>query len=185
MDVSTCPLIKTISIGCDNTDTMSSLLLSFFEDLQSCTLSAQNLTMPITLGLIGHHETLTKLTIMDEVPNESAMRCLQLVLKLCLHLQVLSLESIVYDMERVRKHRWGFLDLQELRVRIKDLDASQDIDRCIAQLRAWRRSGSTEGTQSLETDTVSTRVARHLLQFKKLTTIWLGTKVYYIRPSTA
>ncbi|KAF9899370.1 hypothetical protein EC991_008994 [Linnemannia zychae] len=186
LDVSAmCPLLKTITLGSKDEDAISKLLLNSFDGLQSCTLSAKNLTMSTAVGLVSQLYTLTSLIITDEMQDESSTQWLWLVLKLCRHLQFISLESIVCDLEKIGKHRLRCSDLRELRLRIQGFDTPEDIDRCIMQLCAWRRSCDDAETQFKETDSISTRVARHLLQFKKLTTVWFGTKDYYIRPSTA
>lgn len=79
----------------------------------------------------------------------------------------------------------GSRDLKELRVMFKGLEATQDIEGCVKQLCGLRQAGGVMGAQPMAKDTISTRVAKHLMQFKKLRTVWLGTKDYYLPPFSA
>ncbi|KAG0367593.1 hypothetical protein BGX24_003166 [Mortierella sp. AD032] len=185
LDFSTwCPLLQTITFARNNTDLMSSLLLNAFTGLKSCTLSAQNITMSTAFGLVVHHETLISLIINGDIQDNSSLQYLALILRLCRHLQTLSLESIVCDFEKVYKSLSGSLGLRELRVRFKGFDAPQDIDSCIQQVCDWRRSGNITSIQPKYDDSISTRVAHFLVSLKQLRTVWLGTKVYYLPPSS-
>ncbi|KAF9539444.1 hypothetical protein EC957_005403 [Mortierella hygrophila] len=172
-----CPLLKTITFGSDDTDAMSALLLNSFKDLQSCTLSAKTLAMSTALGLVSHLDSLTTIRITDEAQEATSMQMLSVIVKLCHNLQVLSFESLVCDVEAVEKIRWGCKDLIELRMRFKGLDKPQDIDGCLRKMCVMRRTGGIVVTRPMDMGTISVRVVQHLLQFKKLRTVWLGPKI--------
>ncbi|KAG0274537.1 hypothetical protein BGZ95_009690 [Linnemannia exigua] len=160
---------------------MSKLLLGAFTGLKSCTFSAQNLTMSTAFGLVAHYETLISLTIQGEILDKSSMKCLPLLWKLSPNLQMLSIESLILDL-KANKTLWGSLGWRELRVRIRGLDAPQDIDRCIQQVCNWRRSGNIASIRPQDGDSISTRSAQFLLSLRQLRTVWLGTKAYYLPP---
>ncbi|OAQ21997.1 hypothetical protein K457DRAFT_143634 [Linnemannia elongata AG-77] len=182
-----CPLLKTITFGSYDTDTeaMSALLLSNFKDLESCTLPAKTLVMSTTLGLVSLVDSLTTIRITGDAQDATTTRFLSVIMKLCRNLQVLSFETLVYDVEAVEKSQWKCKDLRELRVRFKGLDTPQKIDGCIKKLCSSRRSGGIALTRRKDVDMISTRVVQHLLQFKKLRTLWLGTEGYYLPCSPA
>ncbi|KAF9146269.1 hypothetical protein BGX30_002525 [Mortierella sp. GBA39] len=178
-----CPLLKTVTFGSDVTEAISTLLLNNFKDLQSCTLSAKALAMSTALGLVSHLDSLTTVRFTGKAQNSASIQLLSVIVKLCRNLQVLSFESLVCDVEAVEKSRWGCKDLRELRVRFKGLDTPHDIDGCLGKLCAMRRTGGIVVTRPIEMGTISTQVFQHLFQFKKLRTVWLGTKDYYLPPS--
>ncbi|KAG0274534.1 hypothetical protein BGZ95_009687 [Linnemannia exigua] len=180
-----CPLLKTITFGgTENTRMISDLLQTNFKDLESCRLSVHSLDMSTTLGLIGHLDTLTSITITDKLQVAEPMPWFYLIPKVCRRLQVLSLESFALDIECVEENRWGCQDLRELRVQFKDLDAPHDIDACLKKVCDRKRIGGAAPSRPMDKDITLTRVHQHLLQFKKLRIVWLGTKDYYLPPST-
>ncbi|KAG0313711.1 hypothetical protein BGZ97_009976 [Linnemannia gamsii] len=184
-----CPLLKTITFNSNNdtsnnsdkTELISELLFVYFKDLESCKLSANNMALSTAFGLTGHQETITSIVITDKLQGTQSMPWLYLIPKLCKRLQVLSLESFVVDMESIENHPWGCMELKELRTRFKDLDTPQDIDSCLKEIYRGRRS-SAASILNLTNDkgAVLERVSGHLLQFKYLRTVWLGTEVKYL-----
>ncbi|KAG0365432.1 hypothetical protein BGX24_004157 [Mortierella sp. AD032] len=171
--------------------TASTLLGATFGGLESCTLSAQVLAVSTVLGLITHQKSLTSLYItktygltkFDVAQEDAALKDTQLVQwlymipRLCHRLQVLSLELFVCDINEIESHVWACADLRELRLRVKGLDSDQDIDMCLKQVRNQRRPYDLNMKKSQNSETIVTRVARHLLQFKHLKTVCLGTQV--------
>ncbi|KAG9061047.1 hypothetical protein KI688_007676 [Linnemannia hyalina] len=180
-----CPLLQTVTFGSDDTDAISALLLNNFKDLKSCTLSAKTLAMSTALGLVSHMDSLTTIRFTGEAQEATSMQLLSVTMKLCRNLQVLSFESLVCDVETVEKIRWGCKGLRELRVRFQGLDTPEDIDGCLKKLCVTTRSGGIGSTRHLDKDTISTRIVQHLLQFKQLRTVWLGTKDYDLHRSSA
>ncbi|KAF9999338.1 hypothetical protein BGZ65_005299 [Modicella reniformis] len=116
----------------------------------------------------------------------------------CLRLQEFSLQSHEMDMDDVDRFSWMCQDLQVLHVRIKDLNTTDKINTTLQMWvdgkRAKRGNNvnketeqATQATQYLnpssvgypkQQDAIEFRVARHLLRFKKLRTVWLGTKIW-------
>lgn len=184
-----CPHLKTITFGTKGTELISSLLINTFETLETCTITGECLTSSTALGLIAHKDTLTSIVIKDKTPQNDWRNWFQMIPRLCLHLQVLSLEPLSFDSETLDSFQWGCKDLRELRVRISDIgdgrqEAADGIDECLAQLCDWRRFGVGASLIRFKgKESITTSVCHFLFQFKKLRTVWLGTKDYYLPPS--
>ncbi|KAF9090878.1 hypothetical protein BGX29_011256 [Mortierella sp. GBA35] len=175
-----CPLLKTIRFGNDSsTDDISALLLNCFKLLTSCTFFSKNLDILTYAACIDHLQTITSITIIgDELPQEASRKWIYHIPKLCLHLEVFSIEQLAMDVETVEEHPWSCKNLKELRVRFKGLEDSQSIDACLATACSRRRSGSSE----TKLNAISERVIQHLLQFQQLKTVSLGSKGHYLPP---
>ncbi|KAF9090877.1 hypothetical protein BGX29_011255 [Mortierella sp. GBA35] len=172
---------QTVRFGNDNKETMSNLLLYSFTGLESVAFPAQNLVMSTALGLITHQETLTSIRIMDKIQDPSLMQWFYFLPRLCRNLEVLSIEQLVLNMDAVEKHRWSCEKLKELRVRFEGLDTPQDIDGCLMNICVRSCTSDTPlAGPGTNMETISSRVTHHLLHFKKLKTVWLGTKVHYL-----
>ncbi|KAG0296144.1 hypothetical protein BGZ97_004625 [Linnemannia gamsii] len=178
-----CPHLKNIRIYHGDSATASDLLAEAFVGLESCTLSHKLFDASTILGLIAHQDSLTSVSITNAgviIQDESSLKCLYMIPRLCRRLQFLSMESIAYEIERVESRKWVCKDLRELRVRFKGLDTPNEIDGCLKQLCSMRQSGVTSLAQPMAPDAIVTRIAHHLLQFKQLRTVWLGSKDYYL-----
>ncbi|KAK3845410.1 MAG: hypothetical protein J3R72DRAFT_418446 [Linnemannia gamsii] len=127
---------------------------------------------------------------------------LQLLPRSCPRLEVLSVHLHEMDMDIVERNGWICKGLRVLRVRIKELDTEAKISRALGLWYEWlkvksRRSSTSAGERggsggcagegegeegmSLLDRSIEARVARHLLQFEKLETIWLGYKTWSLR----
>ncbi|KAF9099856.1 hypothetical protein BGX29_006907 [Mortierella sp. GBA35] len=181
-----CPLLKDIRLVDGLSDTASDLLVNIFNSLESCNISSHFLSSSTVLGLVAHQDTLTSFTITNAstFQDTSSMQWFYFIPKLCLHLRILSVEPLVCEMEAIEKHKWVCKDLKGLRIRILRLESVQNIDGCLKQVELLRRAGLPPTTTRPEKilGTTSSRVSHHLLQFKKLTTVRLGSKDYYLTP---
>ncbi|KAF9129765.1 hypothetical protein BGW39_003837 [Mortierella sp. 14UC] len=171
------PLLKTLRFDpVADTVELSDLLVNCIRLPQSCTFSAENLDVSLLLSLTTHYDTLTSITITDKCTDAEEMRWVYLIPKMCLNLKVLSMEELTLEMELVEEHQWRCQDLQELRVRFKGLEDLKAIDECLISVCSHRRRPSSRVTS----ESISSQVSQHLLQFCKLKTVWLGSKVYYL-----
>lgn len=164
-----CPQLSKITFGAESTELISNLLINTFERIEICTFSAKNLTASTALGLVAHQKSLTSITITVATKYKTLVQWFHMIPRMCTHLQVLSLESLVFDSEAVDTSQWGCKRLQELRMQFKDLNDPWDIDGCLKQLCDWRRFGGSS-------------LAQYLSQFENMRTIWLGTRDYYLPP---
>ncbi|KAI7816463.1 hypothetical protein BC939DRAFT_508297 [Gamsiella multidivaricata] len=86
------------------------------------------------------------------------------------------------DIDAIEKVRWTCMDLKLLYIRISGLDTEEKIDRTVQLWLDGRelleKMGSGEGGSFIAEDTsIEARVARHLLQFKKLHRLWLRHQI--------
>ncbi|KAG0203134.1 hypothetical protein BGX28_004504 [Mortierella sp. GBA30] len=118
----------------------------------------------------------------------------------CPKLETLEIPDHEMDMDDVESVDWACKDLSELRVRIKGLDTAEKIDDA---LDLWKKRrlhekasvpninafSTNAGLMSIvmgvddveaESTSIEARVARHLLRFDRLTTVWLGTSVWSV-----
>ncbi|KAF9539443.1 hypothetical protein EC957_005402 [Mortierella hygrophila] len=185
-----CPLLYHIQFN-DNDSAMASYLLTnTFTGLQSCCLLDAIIDSSTVFGLVTHRDSLTSVSVMatsiaDIDYRPTTIDWLYMIPRFCQHLQVLDLESYLWDIHEIEDHWWVCEGLQELRVRFKGLNTPQDIDDCLKNLCDLIRSGCTGLIRPRDKDTVSTRVVRHLLRFKQLRTVWLGTEDYCVPRSSA
>jgi hypothetical protein len=134
---------------------------------------------------------------------QASGRLLQLIPRGCPHLEVLSLHLHEMDMDEVEKGEWACKNLRTLRVRIKGLDTKKKISKALSQWyadlvttseRRWSAAKTiTEGSMDVDKSyeggssmvasakSIEARVARHLLKFEKLETVWLGYKTWSLR----
>ncbi|KAF9123323.1 hypothetical protein BGW39_009108 [Mortierella sp. 14UC] len=173
-----CPFLNTLRFSHATTDNLSDLLLDCFQLVEACTFSAKNLETVTTIACINHMQTLTSVTIADELaePDSPVMKWLYFIPKLCLHLEYLSIEKLALDIGTVKRHHWSCRDLRELRVRFKGLESGEDIGRCAKQVYAWRQTGSMLPVDG----TIVSRVSHYLIQFTQLSVVWMGTKDYFL-----
>ncbi|KAF9154791.1 hypothetical protein BG015_011973 [Linnemannia schmuckeri] len=177
-----CPDLKNITFGHDNPELISNLLINTFQKVESCTPLAENLTPSTALGLIAHQATLMSIAIQGEMEDTTWTQWFHTIPRLCSNLQVLSLKSLELDSKSLDAFQWGCKDLRELRVRFKDLGDPEEIDTCLMPLCDWRRFGGGVFIPHKDKVNIETRVCQFLFQFKKLRTVWLGTKDYYLSP---
>lgn len=110
---------------------------------------------------------------------------LQLVPRRCSRLRVLDLHFFEMEMDAVERGEWTCKGLRTLRVRVMGLDTKDRILKAIELWRAGcrRRSQEKAGTMMVKEEDVmdmpiEARVARHLLKFERLSSVWLGYKTW-------
>ncbi|KAF9134222.1 hypothetical protein BGW39_007693 [Mortierella sp. 14UC] len=117
---------------------------------------------------------------------QASGRYLQLIPRCCSKLDSLNLHFHEMKMDDIEMGEWVCKDLTTLKIRIKDLDTKEKILRTIALWRkgCWSRWQEKAG-DPVETEmqeqidmSIEARVARHLLKFDKLWTVWLGYQTW-------
>ncbi|KAF9429396.1 hypothetical protein BGZ76_001360 [Entomortierella beljakovae] len=128
---------------------------------------------------------------------------IQLIPRVCHKLTTFDMTWHIMDMDEVEDGQWVCRNLKDHKVGIKGLDTIEKINATIDKYREGRRlmlgteseskesksteseSKESESTESDDTelpdDPIEVRVARHLLQFDNLETIWLGTKIWVVK----
>ncbi|KAF9169246.1 hypothetical protein BGX21_010746 [Mortierella sp. AD011] len=103
----------------------------------------------------------------------------------CSRLEVIILPSHKMDMDIVERMPWTCMDLRVLKIRVQGLETKKRIQSVVKRwqhgLQAQRQKIHLDvmtGVKTEEKDSINNKVLRHLLQFKKLTTVWLGYKTW-------
>ncbi|KAF9922115.1 hypothetical protein FBU30_007804 [Linnemannia zychae] len=132
---------------------------------------------------------------------------LQRIPRSCPKLESLSLHLWEMEMDDIEGGEWICKDLRKLQIRVKGLDTKKKIRRVIEMWRSgsrerWRKEAiESKKTMAIEKDctkeekqgvkkdegsnehedidtSIEARVARHLLKFEKLKTVWLGCQTW-------
>ncbi|KAI8595639.1 hypothetical protein EDD21DRAFT_390672 [Dissophora ornata] len=136
-----------------------------------------------------------------EDPFQVSGRALQLLPRSCPNLTVLSIELHEMDMDFVEEEEWVCRGLQQLRVRIRSLDTEEKVNRThqlwmegimkknkkVLEEGQEKRTGQEKGcnmsaespANGIKEISIEERVARHLLKFDQLESVWLGTRTFY------
>ncbi|KAI8595640.1 hypothetical protein EDD21DRAFT_390677 [Dissophora ornata] len=137
----------------------------------------------------------------EEDPFRESGRALQLLPRSCSNLTALAVELHKMDMDFVEEKEWACRGLQQLRVRIRSLDTEEKVNRAhqlwvegimkknknVEEEEQEKRTGQEEGNNELtespangiKETSIEERVARHLLKFDQLKSVWLGTRTLY------
>ncbi|KAF9362727.1 hypothetical protein BGX34_005616 [Mortierella sp. NVP85] len=199
-----CPMIHTVHAR-EGALSLPSLLFYGFKNLTEITFQPKQLSPRLVLAILTHKNTLK--TVVTSVPNQSIFQStivpiLQADLaednwdilflpSQCVRLRKLSLplhEVQIHDIENVQ---WMCEDLEVLHIRIKGLRTREQVERTLELWSSGKKSRSNDKNPSLPNHSqfmlassshqgtpIEARVAKHLLKFKKLQYVWLGTKVW-------
>ncbi|KAF9105643.1 hypothetical protein BGX27_009512, partial [Mortierella sp. AM989] len=197
-----CPLLVGISTYAISGDVLYKLLRKSFSSIKKICFKYENITPNVILGLLLHQSTLETINVYNPLVFDSkgylwrseADRVylisdkfsegwmIQMLPSSCPHLTVIALPGHEMEMDLAERLIWVCKDLQELQIRIKGLDTKDLIMSAINKwLQAKQRiltDGENAGENIKLSSTIEDRVVRHLLQFKKLKTVWLGYKTW-------
>ncbi|KAF9299870.1 hypothetical protein BGZ74_008557 [Mortierella antarctica] len=108
---------------------------------------------------------------------------IQALLRLCRGLKTFKMVEHEMDVYDVEQAPWSCTDLEELAVRFQGLDTREKIEGVIVRWkegRKQRRLGLTVDAPVEEDGSIEARIARRLLHFNNLSTVWLGSKVWKV-----
>ncbi|KAG0283090.1 hypothetical protein BGZ96_012540 [Linnemannia gamsii] len=185
-----CPRLKSVRFCMTESDSIASYLDNVFHELESCTFVYASLNRTVLLSLLEHQASLTSIfltptdtSVGPSTPDELvySKKIIGLLLKSCGSLQVLSVEGHQMDVSFLEDETIACMDLQELRVRFYGLDTAALVDGCLEAMLTRQKpdAGIVQG-QNKNGQLVSERVRYQLMRFKKLKTVWLGTRAYYL-----
>ncbi|KAF8933151.1 hypothetical protein BGZ47_011015 [Haplosporangium gracile] len=131
-----------------------------FDRLESCSFKYKGMSPTVMLSLLEHQASLTSIP----------------------HLQCLSATEHIMDVSLLEGHELVCCDtLKELRVRFSGLRTAAAVNNCLNKLSTGKTSGTSLTVESDEGDELNDeRICCQLMRFKKLKTVWLGTKEYYL-----
>ncbi|KAG0275123.1 hypothetical protein BGZ95_009168 [Linnemannia exigua] len=151
---------------------------SVFSNLSVISFCYAQISADLVMAIIAHQDTLTMLCsqhyssherqhvtpMMDHFQEQGLQ--VQLIPLYCERLSRFMLPEHEMNMDLAEKTPWKCTDLEELRIRIKDLDTTDSIETAIQMLESmWSMPGCIPDTvdQSIEA-----RAARFLFKFKRL-----------------
>ncbi|KAK3828117.1 MAG: hypothetical protein J3Q66DRAFT_321850 [Benniella sp.] len=211
-----CPLLRHIGIDAP-TNVTTALLTQVFESLTAITISAEDISVNVIMAITSHLKTLESISTsgfnegydLDEVPQLSgdpseSVHDIQLIPQTCSRLTKLEFPTRMMEMSDIEETDWSCTQLEELYIRIRDLETKDKIDRAIqlwielgkAGMKnaeekehpvtgtdLYRESCLQEGVANPphNGDSIEERVAQHLIRFERLRKVWLGHKVKCIR----
>jgi hypothetical protein len=205
-----CPSLKRLLIGAD-APTIVDMLTEVFNNLISICMRDQDLSAETIAAILRHRDTLNTVatvTVVDGLFDSEAIPEVKkfdisgwTVLSIpqhCTRLRRMRILFLEMEMDDIEKTEWRCYDLEQLYIRIRGLDTKEKIDRAIQLWKEGRiairekqfmdvQMESSSTNPQLESiiltgDTsIEARVAKHLLQFKKLREVWLGWKVRKVR----
>ncbi|KAF8932096.1 hypothetical protein BGZ58_007237 [Dissophora ornata] len=201
-----CPNLKALYAQAPSAVTVQ-LVCSGFEGLKEVCVSHVAMTSSVIMAILTHQETLEFVRTYEpydgfyEQDNVKEVEDyvgyswrVQMLLLLCRRLRAVELPMHEMDMDEIERSMWTCENLQILRVRVQGLDTKEKIDRAIqmwldgSRLRRELVNASALGRGETEVEaavdltdfSIEARVARRLLKFDRLSTVWLGTKTYNV-----
>ncbi|KAH7055023.1 hypothetical protein BKA57DRAFT_240742 [Linnemannia elongata] len=189
-----CPQVTKIDTWKSPQLIIYNLVANAFHGLTHVTFAYSQLSMDVIVALLCHKATLQQIfatrdgsnshTERDNVPSEDdhfqqSGRAVQLLPRSCPHLKLLQFEGHEMDMEIVEEETWACIGLQHLRVRIRGLDTKDKIDRSLNLWKDGKQESQQQKEAAAKNTSIEARVASHLLAFKKLKAVWLGTHTFY------
>ncbi|KAG0313927.1 hypothetical protein BGZ99_008474 [Dissophora globulifera] len=199
-----CPKLCEIDSWTSPPPALYNLVANVFHNLVSVAFEYQQLSTNSIMALLLHRLTLKEIsaysegtegfTEQDEIfseadPFQELGRTLQLLPRICSNLTVLELESHEMDMDFIEEEEWSCKGLWRLRVRIVGLDSREKISMALnlwSEKRNMESGDDNEQKKGEQVKDIQTRVARHLLKFKELEWVWLGTRTFhFMLPSSA
>ncbi|KAG0221040.1 hypothetical protein BGX31_010256 [Mortierella sp. GBA43] len=191
----------------------SSRILKGLKGLTEIQLYQKDLSPELVMAITTHKDTLTTVaaaledrSILQSTNVAQVSKCfethgwtLQFIPSHCHKLKKLSFPKHEMHMDDIDRFPWVCRDLEELHIRIKDLNTKDLIDGSLSKWlhqkskRSARKNGKNLDPEDYDRPSSSTaiisdpvrqmvpidvRVANHLAQFEKLQHVWLGTKVW-------
>jgi hypothetical protein len=189
-----CPYVTMIDTWKSPQHIVYDLVAHAFHGLEHVTFAYSQLSMDVIVALLCHKATLLRIfafrgsnnsyTERDNVPSEvdhfqQSDRAVQLLPRCCPHLMFLEFEDHKMDMDIVEEETWACIGLQHLRARIRGLDTKDKIDQSLDLWKEGKQKSQEQKETKAKDTSIEARVARHLLSFEELETVWLGTRTCY------
>ncbi|CAO3567049.1 unnamed protein product [Mortierella alpina] len=203
-----CPDLNQVHLHITSTAAVKEFVAHVFTQIESLVFMHEALTCDVVIAVLGHSKTLrhieclpapgtllydltTPPLVITQFSNTGWM--LPSIPRLCPHLESFCFPLHEIDMDDVESEAWECHGLKELRIRIVGLSTAEQIARAIDLWLSGRRvlqlkddfkkqfpSSLMNHTPSYDPWPLESRVAAHLLKFKNLHTVWLGTKVWRV-----
>ncbi|KAF9137390.1 hypothetical protein BG015_002736, partial [Linnemannia schmuckeri] len=186
-----CSNLKGVVFVDNNSNHISEYLDHVFRRLECCTFPYCSFGSAVLLSLLVHQASLTTIVMIepkvislyvdDETPSSQML--IGLILRSCRRLKILSIKGHVMDVDYLEDQEVVCEGLQELRVCFRGLNIPAAINNCLVRLASMKTlSTSLNATDEFHKDdeSIELRICHQLMRFKKLKTVWLGTRDYYL-----
>ncbi|KAG9319980.1 hypothetical protein KVV02_008290 [Mortierella alpina] len=202
-----CPNLNQVQLDMENV-AVREFVAHVFTQIETLIFMCEALSSEMIVAILKHSKTLKHIeclshtgTLLYNFSNpprvtraelSNAVWIILSIPRLCPHLESFCFPLHEIDMDDIESDEWECKGLKELRIRIVGLNTAEQIDQAIGfwleGRRALRRGDAEKQDRSpLLTDTdpfdlwvLGSRVADHLLKFKELHTVWLGTTVWRV-----
>ncbi|KAF9114069.1 hypothetical protein BGX27_000200 [Mortierella sp. AM989] len=192
-----CPLLNTMYSNL-TPELFADLITDCFKNLKCICFMCDIISPTLTMAILAHIDTIDTILTYEPSPGfyesddiHSVNKQLgqhgwavQIMLQLCSRLKIVKIPLLEMNMGDIEKAEWSCTKLAFLYIRIHGLDTEEMVNRAI-QLWVDGRNRKSQECNSHQLSAISQdnlpleeRVARHLLKFKELKEVWLGT---YIR----
>ncbi|KAF9157752.1 hypothetical protein BGX21_002734 [Mortierella sp. AD011] len=193
-----CPKLRCVESNFTPSPLLAHLIVNVFDYLTSLTFDYTEISSNVVLALLHRPDNWIDLStyvsqddfyskfeedgapeVMDHFQNSRWM--VQSILRYCRKLKSFGFQDHEMDMDEIEQTPWVCEDLEDLRVRIKGLDTRDMIEGAINKWRVGRKQRElSDIIENLvgQDQSIEARVARHLLRFKNLNTVWLGSKIW-------
>ncbi|KAF9925688.1 hypothetical protein BGZ65_007616, partial [Modicella reniformis] len=195
-----CPLLKTLLTTSD-TEMSVNLLVKGFNSLKSICVLNEHLSAEVILAILNHQDTLIHVFTFDSdnilgIESNHLQApgwIIQSLPRSCTRLKMLYFPLYEMNIDDIEDATWECYNLETLHIRVRGLNTKEKIDRAIQLWTEGRIANRKKQTNDKKRPTlcdsqlciviprvdnsIEARVARHLLQFKKLRNVWLGWKI--------
>ncbi|KAG0088899.1 hypothetical protein BGZ92_005583 [Podila epicladia] len=195
-----CPHLKEIQTNFTPSPLLYHLLINVFVNLTSLTFDYQHISPDLILAILRYPANWTAIVtytprseFMEEfeetgIPEtvdhfQSSGWMIQSLPRFCHRLTTFKMVEHQMDVDELELAPWLCTNLEELAVRIQGLDTRDKIEDAVARWREGRKRrklGLEAEALVKEDGSIEARVAQHLLQFKNLNSVWLGSKVWKV-----
>lgn len=193
-----CPQLKGIETNFTPSPLLCHLLVNVFVGLTSLTFGYSKISSDIIMAILRYPATWRAIVAYaprsgfkrefeeDGFPEtvdhfQSSGWMIQLLPRLCHRLTTFEMVEHEMNVDEIEQAPWLCTDLEYLAVRIQGLDTREKVEGVIVRWREGRKQrklGLTVEAPVEEDGSIEARVARHLLRFKSLSTVWLGSKMW-------
>ncbi|KAF9994327.1 hypothetical protein BGZ79_000919 [Entomortierella chlamydospora] len=193
-----CPTLRCVESNFMPSPLLTHLIVNVFDCLTSLTFDYRKISPEMILALLHRPDNWIHLDTYvsqagfyskfedDGIPEvmdhfQSSRWMVQSIMRCCRNLESFGFQDHEMDLDEIEQIPWVCEGLEDLKVRIKGLDTRDMIEGAISKWRVGRKergSGDIIEDPVDQDQSIEARVARHLLRFKNLSTVWLGSKIW-------
>lgn len=188
-----CPDLTRVDFGSYDSDpkVIADLLVETLVPIEYCRYSYTLLDRNSCIGILKHHETLTQVWFFVPIAfacptepdlNLDAKFAVSLILQICRSLEEFIASNHKMDISDAEEPEWACEGLKLLKVQFQGLETVPAVDDCLERLVDLRNRYTLGDIGEIYSrdSSISHRVCKKLFPMKKLKTVWMGTRDYYL-----